>query len=73
MLLLIDNMADVNARDTRNHTPLHYAAEGGYIDIARVLIENHSEINVRSEFGKTALDLAIEMDQKDVIELLRGS
>ena len=39
-------------------TPLHWAANRGRIDVARLLVENGADINKADESGKTPLDLA---------------
>ena len=41
--LLVENGAEVNARDGNDETPLHKAAERGYIEVVRLLVENGAE------------------------------
>jgi ankyrin repeat protein len=42
---LLREDADVNARDYRDRTPLYRAAEGGYADVARLLIDGGARVN----------------------------
>jgi ankyrin repeat protein/beta-lactamase regulating signal transducer with metallopeptidase domain len=39
--------ADVNARDNQSLTPLHFAAKGGHEEIARLLIAEGANVNVK--------------------------
>jgi len=52
-------------------TPLHFAARGGHVDVIRTLLAKGADANLKSKGGRTALDLAKEKNQTDVIELLQ--
>ena len=52
---LIQNGADVNARDHRRLTPLQVAAERGQIDTVKYLLSQGANINLRDRFGCSAL------------------
>lgn len=43
----------VLCRDASGNTPLHYAAEGGYLSLCRLLIENGANINAQNKSGET--------------------
>lgn len=45
----------------QERTPLHIAAERGFIDAARVLLDAGAPVNARTTFGETALSLADTM------------
>jgi ankyrin repeat protein len=51
-------------------TTLHFAAANGHVEIARLLIQNGAEVNVRSNYGNTPLHLAAIRGQVDVLHLL---
>jgi ankyrin repeat protein len=43
--LLIQEGADVNARDVNQKTPLHWAASRGMTEVAALLIEKGADVN----------------------------
>jgi ankyrin repeat protein len=69
-LLSIRNI-NVNVKDDWNGwTPLHWAADKGHIEIARLLLQNGAEVNVRSNGGWTPLYWAAENGHIDILHLL---
>jgi len=52
---LLDGGASPNARDSKDITPLMYAAETGSVAEMRILVEHNAEVNARNAFGATAL------------------
>ncbi|QOJ78899.1 ankyrin repeat domain-containing protein [Infirmifilum lucidum] len=69
---LLDRGADVNTRDKYGWTPLHYAADGGHLEVARLLLDRGADVNTRDNDGRTPLDLARAMGHKEVVELLES-
>jgi ankyrin repeat protein len=64
--LLIDQGADVNARDNYKQTPLMEAARaGGSIDMIELLLKHGAEINARSAGNTTALIWAAHSRNED--------
>ena len=53
---------DLNARTQSGHTLLHLAADNGYIDLARWLVQHGSDINARGYNGYTPLHLAVDFE-----------
>ena len=76
--ILLENGADVNARDYCGETALIYAASPtGYSDdpddqirIAELLLENGADKDVSGKYSGTALERAAERDWQEMIELL---
>ena len=55
---LIDNCADVNARDKDNNTPLHLAIRTPKVEIIMLLIDKGADVNASNNDGYTPLNLA---------------
>jgi ankyrin repeat protein len=53
--MLLDEGISPNARDSRDITPLMYAAEIGSVAEMRLLIGHDADVNARNAFGATAL------------------
>jgi ankyrin repeat protein len=57
--LLLDYCEDVDVRNPENQTPLHIAAEGGFLDVIQILLNRNADINARDIRGRTPLLRAI--------------
>jgi hypothetical protein len=57
--LLLQNGADVNAKENDGYTPLHYAAFQGHVDILHLLVENGADLEAQNKYGMRALQLAV--------------
>lgn len=69
-----DHFKDINMHvtDRRQRSPLHYAAEFGFIDIVQHLVNNvHLDINSTDRFGVSALHLACKNGHVDIVKYLR--
>ena len=70
--LLIDNGANVNAKDDQfGGTPLHGAAMEGHRETAELLIAKGAYVNAKSKVGVTPLDLAEAHNHTETANLLR--
>lgn len=77
VLLLLDEnlsnapmMADVNAKDETNQTPLHSSIFSGDVNITKLLIERYAEINAIDDEGKSPLHLACMLGNLSMVKLL---
>jgi ankyrin repeat protein len=64
--------ADVNLASNNGFKvyPIHSAAAGNYTGIARMLIENNAQVNVKQQAGATALHSAAQNGNIDLLILL---
>ena len=69
---LIENGADKDIK-TFEGTPLHWAAKFNYPELVKFYITEGLPLNHKSGRGNTALDLAIERDNKKVISILESA
>jgi ankyrin repeat protein/beta-lactamase regulating signal transducer with metallopeptidase domain len=66
---LISQGPDINIKWPNGVTLLHVAAQKGYKDIAKLLIDKGADVNAQSG-NLTPLHLGVENGNKDVVELL---
>ena len=65
--LSIENGCDINARTKFGDTPLHCAAQGGHIDIIKMLVLLNANINVANNQGINVLMNAADENHAQVI------
>jgi ankyrin repeat protein len=53
--LIIKEGVNVNAKDRDSRTPLHWAAERGYTDVAEMLLKSSANLNEKDNFGWSSL------------------
>lgn len=61
----------LNLRTGLGETALHYLAVENYADAVQLLIELGAEVNVRNNFGKSALQEAIQVGATQTVEVLQ--
>lgn len=67
----IQNGVDVNARDVfGNNTGLHWAASLGLAEMARLLIDNGADLDIRNNDGNTPLHWAAGEGRKELVVIL---
>lgn len=71
-MLLIWVSADVNLQDDKGRTPLHYAAYGWNVLIVKLLLENGADAEIKDMNDETALDIANNGGDEEVINLLKN-
>ncbi len=70
---LLNEGASPNARDSREITPLMYAAEIGSVAGMRLLIERGADVNAQNAFGATALMWSASDIQKARLLIAHGA
>ncbi|KLU93047.1 hypothetical protein MAPG_11963, partial [Magnaporthiopsis poae ATCC 64411] len=68
--LLIENGADIEAKDHDGWTPLHWAAGKGHETVAKLLTELGANIEAKNDNGCTPLHLAAQNKHEAVVRLL---
>ena len=63
----IDN---IDLRDSKGITELHYAAYDGNITLVQSLLDRGASVNIKTPDGKTSLDLALLKGHHDVANIL---
>lgn len=69
MELLLDNNANINARNDYNETPLFYACRKKHYKIIRLLLQRGADKTIKNDFGDTVYDDHFK-DDKLIFELL---
>lgn len=67
---LLEEGADINARDRYGQTALMNAAHGGQVELVRLLIEKGADLNVSAKYNLSALMLALIARQTEAAQLL---
>ncbi|WCR59442.1 MAG: Phosphocholine transferase AnkX [Wolbachia endosymbiont of Ctenocephalides felis wCfeF] len=60
----------VNVENNCGQTPLHIAAENGWLNIVKYLIDKDANINAKGEYGWTPLHIAAKNGKLDMIKYL---
>uniref|UniRef100_A0A3Q3JMF0 Uncharacterized protein n=1 Tax=Monopterus albus TaxID=43700 RepID=A0A3Q3JMF0_MONAL len=73
--MLIDTLGPgiVNAKDSKNRTPLHAAAFTDHVECLQLLLSHNAQVNCVDTAGKTPLMMAAENGQTNAVELLVSS
>ncbi|KAF8473037.1 ankyrin repeat-containing domain protein [Russula ochroleuca] len=68
--LLLEKVADVNARDDDSRTALHIAAQKGRVEVVRVLLEHGANADAEDNEGRTPLHLSAEDGRVEAMRVL---
>jgi len=66
----LENGANPNAKDNTGHTPLHWAAIEGHVDVVRVLLDRGANPNAKNNTGHTPLHNAAYFGHVEIVKLL---
>lgn len=64
---LLEDGADVSAKDSLGSTPLHEAADRGHAEIVEIILSNGTDIEAQGFRGLTALQLATQSGHEKVV------
>jgi len=70
LLRLIQNGANVNAKDENGNTPLHIAVQKNLYTITQLLIDKHANVNAKNKYGNTPLHETSPYEYHDMAQLL---
>ena len=57
--VLISQGTNLNEQDINGYTALHYAAQNYHLDIAKILLKNHANVDICDQYGNTPLFKAV--------------
>jgi ankyrin repeat protein len=69
--LLLNNKADINAKNNQGETPLHFAVKSGFRNLAKLLLVHNADVNAKNNQGETPLHFAVKRCFRDLAKLLR--
>lgn len=64
------NGTDVNSADDEGYSALHAAAENGYLDVVKLLVEKGADVQHKTQY--TALELAEMAGNDEVVAYLKS-
>jgi len=67
---LVNQKADISAKDKDNQTPLHVAAANGHLSVVEYLVNQKADINAKTQKDSTPLHLAASKGHLSVVEYL---
>ena len=68
---LLEQGADINAKDKNGRTALILATEKGYVEIVKVLLEHGADVNAIDKNCNVPLSLAKEKGHSEIAQLLK--
>lgn len=69
--MLLDHGGKPNVMQQNDVTPLHEAAHNNTPDIVKALLKAGADRDFKTKDGKTAMDYAVEIDSREIIDLLK--
>jgi ankyrin repeat protein len=67
---LVNNGANMNAKDSDQNTPIHLASEYGNDHVLPFLLDKNPDLKIKNNHGKVAMDLAMNYNTLQVFSIL---
>jgi len=67
---LVENGADVNARENNDNTPLMIASFCGHVNVVTFLIQHGADLDFQNNRGSTALHFAVTHSFSEIVHIL---
>jgi ankyrin repeat protein len=67
---LVDNGAQVNAKDNYDRTALMFACENGHLEMVKFFVEKVADVNEKDVYGRTPLIRAYIHGYSDIVSYL---
>ena len=71
--MLVDAGAPVNAKQDKGWAPLHEAVNRGDVEMTRYLLAHGADPKQQNDDGKSAIGLAADKGNQDILKLLKGA
>src|ERR1041384_549875 len=71
--LLVDAGAPVNAKQDKGWAPLHEAVNRGDVEMTRYLLAHGADPKQQNDDGKSAIGIAADKGNQDILKLLKGA
>jgi len=72
MEYLLEHGADINATTPFNETALFWATAKGHVKAVNLLLNKKADTKIKNKKGKTALDLAKDLNREEMERMLSG-
>lgn len=69
--MLLNHTKDINKQDRYGNSPLHLATSYSNLSLIKTLVARKAFLNYVNEQGDTALSIAEDNDNQDIVNLLR--
>jgi ankyrin repeat protein len=69
--VLLENGADISAKNDRGRSALYYAARGGALSMCKLLIEAGADPDTKTIEGESPLDIAEKRGHADIVKFLK--
>jgi ankyrin repeat protein len=69
-VLIVKCGSNTDSKDSNGYAPLHIAAQNGYLDVVKLLVDSGTDVNTRNGFENMLLDVAFGTGKREVVKFL---